>query len=159
MTWLFDGEGVEWSDLAKLKSLENERKMLRKIGRSGVGQPHTPGKLVKNSQCPHCGGPLPANAATKKFEFCMHCRNKLLWKRESTRVSCQHCTRVNEIAADMLGKRVKCMGCGDFYIAGGRSLSQRQQPTALPKFSELSVPQVWGVLIGSFVAVYVLFLP
>lgn len=77
MSWMFDGRGVEWSDLAQLQSLRNQQDMLRKLGRLG-SQP-IPTKTVLGSTCPHCGGDLPPDGSTHKYAFCLHCRNKLRW--------------------------------------------------------------------------------
>ena len=35
----------------------------------------------KGPPCPHCGGALAADAASKKFRLCPHCRLEVLWHR------------------------------------------------------------------------------
>lgn len=127
--WLFDGEGIEWSDLARAESLQNEREMLSKLGKSGVSQ-NTPRKLVTDSQCPHCGGQLPANAKSKRYEFCLHCSNRLLWQQTDTQVSCPHCSNVNTIMEDRFGKLVKCLACQREYIAGSQQQTRNKTKTS-----------------------------
>ncbi len=84
---LFDGEGIEASDLLALHALQQreraltlqreqielQREQIKRVGSTVAKTPiETPAKEVESGQCPHCGGALPDNASSKKFEYCMH---------------------------------------------------------------------------------------
>jgi len=50
----------------RLRAAELELARLRHAAESGI-------------PCPHCGGSLPPDAATKAYHVCKHCRNALFW--------------------------------------------------------------------------------
>jgi hypothetical protein len=79
---LFDGKGVEWSDLARLKSLQNQQKSLDNQ-KSLLDAIHKQNALQKEEStrqrnlptCPLCGGTLAGRSVT----ICPHCRSHIYW--------------------------------------------------------------------------------
>ena len=70
--WMFDGQGIELSDLVRLEQLKNQEKQLEELRRIGKGpRPEPPSQYGK---CPYCGGDLPG-----KYELCKSCRSTLYW--------------------------------------------------------------------------------
>jgi hypothetical protein len=156
--WLFDGEGVDWSDLAAAKSLGNQEQMRRQLEQIKQQRQSRRAKRVEGSQCPHCGGSLPADAASKQYPVCMHCRNKLLWATltPTLTVPCNHCGRGILILRDRIGHPVNCTHCKKQSLAGvspndPASLALKEEQ----KRGELDLFTV-GVLI--FAACSILFL-
>jgi predicted Zn-ribbon and HTH transcriptional regulator len=129
--WLFDGEGVEWSDLAKAKSLQQQKQIAENLKKLRQSSRSTAPKTVEGSQCPHCGGALPSDAARKKYSACMHCGNGLKWD-VSEGVLCQYCHRKNVVLQEMMGKAVFCLHCKHQFVAGGAPKSLTPLAPAVP---------------------------
>ena len=79
MDGLFDGQGVEWSDFARLQSLQNQQKSLESQRKILQELRKSKGEKAEGPPCPACGLALPADAAQKKYIKCGSCQSDLTW--------------------------------------------------------------------------------
>jgi hypothetical protein len=139
--WLFDGEGVEWSDCARAQSLQNQQQMLRHLSdikkQKALGGQRA--RRVEGSQCPHCGGMLPVDAPAKRYPVCMHCRNELIWFTfaPTLTVPCHHCGRGIVIIESLKGHPVTCLNCKKQSLAG---VSPHHPSAAAFRYSQAAAP-------------------
>ena len=69
--WMFDGEGIEFSDLARLQQIKNQEKQLQELRRLNHIRSEA---SVKYGTCPYCRGDLPG-----EYELCKWCNRNLFW--------------------------------------------------------------------------------
>ena len=79
MDGLFDGQGVEWSDFARLKSLQNQQKSLESQRKILEELKKSKEEKAEGPPCPACGLALPGDAAQKKYVKCGRCQSDLTW--------------------------------------------------------------------------------